>query len=122
MLSHGIIEFYKVSRIRTHGERHLRRCTFDFSTTHLRNPFAPNLNSPLIEQVKHALEHSLRRAFLVLRTVLYLINLGRKEQLKNDLLLRFAKWTLTCQMLHKQGKLLEVSRWWKDLDFDNTSI
>ncbi|MCE0482206.1 hypothetical protein HAX54_040707 [Datura stramonium] len=91
----------------------------DFSTTHLEST-APNLNSPLIEQVKHALEHSLRWAFLVLRTGSLSHQSTEKEQLKNDLLLRFAKLDFNLlQMLHKQ-ELAEVSRWWKDLDFTTT--
>ncbi|KAH0745388.1 hypothetical protein KY285_007045 [Solanum tuberosum] len=114
----GLLSLYEASHVRTHGEDILENA-LDFSTTHLESA-APHLNSPLKEQVTHALEQSLHKSIPRVETRFFISSIYKKEESKNDALLKFAKLDFNLlQMLHKQ-ELAEVSRWWKDLDFVTT--
>ncbi|CAN4114329.1 unnamed protein product [Withania somnifera] len=141
----GLLSLYEASHVRTHGEDILEDA-LAFSTTHLQSA-APLLNSPLKEQVKHALEQSLHKGIPRVEIRFFISSIYEKQETKNDVLLRFAKLDYNLlQMLHKQ-ELGEVSRynnikatklfllmiiyqvpmlicnvanWWKDLNFVKT--
>ncbi|CAN4114294.1 unnamed protein product [Withania somnifera] len=114
----GLLSLYETSHVRTHGEDILEDA-LTFSTTHLESA-APRLNSPLKEQVTHALEQSLHKGIPRVETRFFISSIYDKEESKNDVLLRFAKLDFNLlQMLHVQ-ELAEVSRWWKDLNFVTT--
>ncbi|CAN4114335.1 unnamed protein product [Withania somnifera] len=114
----GLLSLYEASHVRTHGEDILEDA-LAFSTTHLQSA-APLLNSPLKEQVKHALEQSLHKGIPRVEIRFFISSIYEKRETKNDVLLRFAKLDYNLlQMLHKQ-ELAEVSRWWKDLNFVKT--
>ncbi|XP_060186327.1 vetispiradiene synthase 2-like [Lycium barbarum] len=114
----GLLSLYEASHVRTHGEDILEDA-LTFSTTHLESA-APQLKSPLKEQVEHALEQSLHKGIPRVETQFFISSIYEKEKSKNDVLVRFAKLDFNLlQMLHKQ-ELAEVSRWWKDLDFVTT--
>ncbi|XP_055816939.1 5-epi-aristolochene synthase 2-like isoform X2 [Solanum dulcamara] len=111
----GLLNLYEASHVRTHGEDILEDA-LAFSITYLES-VSPHLNSPLKEQVTHALEQSLHKGIPRVETQFFISSIYEKEESKNDVLLRFAKLDFNLlQMLHKQ-ELAEVSRWWKDLDF-----
>ncbi|XP_059311810.1 vetispiradiene synthase 3 [Lycium ferocissimum] len=113
----GLLKLYEASHVRTHGEDILEEA-LAFSTAHLESA-APHLKSPLSKQVTHALEQSLHKSIPRVETR-YFISIYDEEELKNDVLLRFAKLDFNLlQMLHKQ-ELSEVSGWWKDLNFVTT--
>ncbi|KAM3360323.1 hypothetical protein P3S68_020035 [Capsicum galapagoense] len=114
----GLLSLYEASHVRTHGEDILEDA-LAFSTTHLESA-TPHLNSPLKEQVTHALEQSLHKGIPRIEIQFFISSIYDKAETKNDVLLRFAKLDYNLlQMLHKQ-ELAEVSRWWKDLNFVNT--
>ncbi|MCD7463709.1 hypothetical protein HAX54_051205 [Datura stramonium] len=114
----GLLSLYEASHVRTHGEDILEEA-LAFSTIHLESA-APNLNSPLREQVTHALEQSLHKGIPRVENRFFISSIYEKEQSKNDVLLRFAKLNFNLlQMVHKQ-ELTEVSKWWKDLNFMET--
>ncbi|KAK6775232.1 hypothetical protein RDI58_026233 [Solanum bulbocastanum] len=114
----GLLSLYEASHVRTHGEDFLEDALV-FSTTHLEST-TPHLNSPLKEQVTHALEQSLHKGIPRVETRFFISSIYEKDESKNDMLLRFAKLDFSLlQMLHKQ-ELVEVSTWWKDLDFVTT--
>ncbi|CAN4114380.1 unnamed protein product [Withania somnifera] len=114
----GLLSLYEASHVRTHGEDILEDA-LAFSTTHLQSA-APLLNSPLKEQVTHALEQSLHKGIPRVEIRFFISSIYKKQETKNDVLLRFAKLDYNLlQMLHKQ-ELAEVSRWWKDLNFVKT--
>ncbi|KAM3301971.1 hypothetical protein P3S67_016473 [Capsicum chacoense] len=114
----GLLSLYEASHVRTHGEDILEDA-LAFSTTHLESA-TPHLNSPLKEQVTHALEQSLHKGIPRIEIQFFISSIYDKQAIKNDVLLRFAKLDYNMlQMLHKQ-ELAEVSRWWKDLNFVNT--
>ncbi|KAK6805147.1 hypothetical protein RDI58_002932 [Solanum bulbocastanum] len=103
----GLLNLYEASHVRTHGEDILEE-SFAFSTAHLESA-APHLKSPLSKQVTHALEQSLHKSIPRVETR-YFISIYEEEEVKNDVLLRFAKLDFNLlQMLHKQ-ELSEVSR------------
>lgn len=138
------MSLYEASHVRTHEEGILEEALV-FSTAHLESA-APHLKSPLNKQVTHALEQSLHKSIPRVETR-YFISIYEEEELKNDVLLRFAKLDYNLlQILHKQ-ELSQVSRyndmfyvkkhinylfiiishilrlfcrWWKDLDFVTT--
>ncbi|XP_059307600.1 vetispiradiene synthase 3-like [Lycium ferocissimum] len=113
----GLLSLYEASHVRTHAEDILEDA-LAFSTTHLESA-TPHLESPLREQVAHALEQSLHKGIPRVETRFFISSIYEEES-KNDVLLRFAKLDFNLlQMLHKQ-ELAEVSRWWKDLDFVTT--
>ncbi|MCD7459556.1 hypothetical protein HAX54_041292 [Datura stramonium] len=114
----GLLSLYEASHVRTHGEDILENA-LAFSTTHLESA-VPHLNSPLKEQVTHALKQSLHKGSPRVETLFFISSIYEKEETKNDVLLRFAKLDFNfLQILHKQ-ELAEVSRWWKDLNFVTT--
>ncbi|KAM3282946.1 hypothetical protein P3S67_026591 [Capsicum chacoense] len=114
----GLLSLYEASHVRIHGEDILEDA-LAFSTTHLES-VAPHLNSPLKEQVTHALEQSLHKGIPRIEIRFFIASIYEKQETKSDVLLRFAKVDYNMlQMLHKQ-ELAEVSRWWKDLNFVNT--
>ncbi|WMV53476.1 hypothetical protein MTR67_046861 [Solanum verrucosum] len=113
-----LLSLFEASHVRTHGEDFLEDALV-FSTTHLESA-TPHLNSPLKEQVTHALEQSLHKGIPRVETRFFISSIYEKDESKNDVLLRFAKLDFNLlQMLHKQ-ELAEVSRWWKELDFVTT--
>ncbi|MCE3215658.1 hypothetical protein HAX54_003130 [Datura stramonium] len=114
----GLLSLYEASHVRTHEEDILEDA-LTFSTIHLEYA-APHLNSPLKEQVTHALEQSLHKGVPRVETRFFISSIYEKQETKNAMLLRFAKLDFNLlQMLHKQ-ELAEISRWWKDLDFVTT--
>ncbi|KAL3323727.1 hypothetical protein AABB24_038069 [Solanum stoloniferum] len=114
----GLLSLYEASHVRTHGEDFLEDALV-FSTTHLESA-TPHLNPPLKEQVTHALEQSLHKGIPRVESRFFISSIYEKDESKNDMLLRFAKLDFNLlQMLHKQ-ELVEVSTWWKDLDFVTT--
>ncbi|PHT99597.1 5-epiaristolochene synthase [Capsicum chinense] len=114
----GLLSLYEASHVWSHGEDILEDA-LAFSTTHLESA-APHLNSPLKEQVMHALEQSLHKGIPRIEIQFFISSIYYKQETKNDMILRFAKLDYNMlQMLHKQ-ELAEVSRWWKDLNFVNT--
>ncbi|CAN4126533.1 unnamed protein product [Withania somnifera] len=141
----GLLSLYEASHVRAHGEDILEDA-LAFSTIHLESA-TPNLNSPLKEQVTHALEQALHKGIPRIEIRFFISSIYEKQEIKNDVLLRFAKLDYNLlQMLHKQ-ELYEVSRcdnikmickpfrliiyqvlnvdflccrWWKDLNFVKT--
>ncbi|CAN4126555.1 unnamed protein product [Withania somnifera] len=114
----GLLSLYEASHVRAHGEDILEDA-LAFSTIHLESA-TPNLNSPLKEQVTHALEQALHKGIPRIEIRFFISSIYEKQEIKNDVLLRFSKLDYNLlQMLHKQ-ELAEVSRWWKDLNFVKT--
>nr|BAR94037.1 5-epi-aristolochene synthase [Nicotiana benthamiana] len=114
----GLLNLYEASHVRTHADDILEDARA-FSTIHLESA-TPHLNSPLKEQVTHALEQCLHKSVPRVETRFFISSIYEKEKLMNNMLLRFAKLNFNLlQMLHKQ-ELAEVSRWWKGLDFVTT--
>lgn len=109
----GLLSLYEASYLRTRGETILDDA-LDFAMSTLES-IAPHLESPLREEVVHALIQPLHFGNPRIEARNF-ISIYEKYEEKNASLLRFAKLDYNVlQMLHKE-ELHEVSRWWKDLD------
>ncbi|KAM3344566.1 hypothetical protein P3S68_024275 [Capsicum galapagoense] len=81
----GLVSLYEALHVRIHEEDILEDA-LDFSTTHLK--FAtPHLNSPLKEQVTHALEQSLHKGIPRIEIQFFILSIYEKQETKNDVLL-----------------------------------
>nr|QNC49794.1 terpene synthase 12b [Leucophyllum frutescens] len=109
----GLLSLYEAAHLRVHGEDIMEEALV-FSTANLKS-MAPNLGSPLKQQVLHALVQQLHLGNPRIEARNF-ISFYEQDESKNESLLRFAKLDYNLlQMLHKE-ELREVSRWWKDLD------
>ncbi|PHU23411.1 5-epiaristolochene synthase [Capsicum chinense] len=81
----GLLSLYEASHVRTHGEDILEDA-LAFSTTHLESA-TPHLNSPLKEQVTHALEQSLHKGIPRIEIQFFISSIYDKAETKNDVLL-----------------------------------
>ncbi|TYG71867.1 hypothetical protein ES288_D05G433700v1 [Gossypium darwinii] len=110
----GLLELYQASYLRVHGEDILDEA-ISFTSNHLSLAVA-SLDHPLSEEVSHALKQSIRRGLPRVEARHYL-SVYQDIESHNKVLLEFAKIDFNMvQLLHRK-ELSEISRWWKDLDF-----
>ncbi|KAI3470008.1 hypothetical protein Pfo_026671 [Paulownia fortunei] len=109
----GLLSLYEASQFRIHGEDILEEGVA-FTTHHLTR-MVPQLESPLKDKVKQALEQSLHRGVPIIKTRLY-ISIYEKDDSRDELLLKLAKLNFNfLQNLYKK-ELCELSRWWNNFD------
>ncbi|KAK6122846.1 hypothetical protein DH2020_043427 [Rehmannia glutinosa] len=112
----GWLSLYEAAHLRIHGEEILEDA-LTFATSNLKS-MAQNLSSPLRKQVEHALVQPLHFNIPRLEARNF-ISIYEEFESKNETLLRFAKLDFNLlQILHKE-ELLEVSRWYTELDCAN---
>ncbi|KAL3838505.1 hypothetical protein ACJIZ3_023096 [Penstemon smallii] len=105
----GLLSLYEASHLRIHGENILEEALV-FTKTNLKS-MAPNLGSLVRNQVLHALNQPFHLGNPRIESRIFISSYEENESLS-----KFAKLDYNyLQMLHK-NELLEVSRWWKDLD------
>ncbi|XVF77135.1 hypothetical protein PTKIN_Ptkin14bG0016500 [Pterospermum kingtungense] len=110
----GLLELYEACYLQVHGEDILDEA-ISFATTHL-SLAAATLDYPLSEQVRHALERSIRRDLPRVEARRY-ISIYQDLESPDKALLEFAKIDFNLlQHLHRE-ELSEICRWWRDLDF-----
>ncbi|KAL0435391.1 UNVERIFIED_CONTAM: Gamma-cadinene synthase [Sesamum radiatum] len=109
----GLLSLYEAAHVRIHGEDILEEA-IGFTTHHLKR-MVRELDSPLQEQVKRALEQSLHRGVPRIETR-HFISFYEKNDSRNELLLKLAKLDFNfLQNLYKK-ELYELSRWWNKFD------
>nr|QNC49793.1 terpene synthase 12a [Leucophyllum frutescens] len=109
----GLLSLYEAAHLRIHGEDIMEKA-LAFASANLKS-IAPNLSSPLKQQVLHALVQQLHLGNPRIEARNF-ISFYEQDESRNESLLRFAKLDYNIlQMLHK-AELHEVSRWWKELD------
>ncbi|KAK6119782.1 hypothetical protein DH2020_046473 [Rehmannia glutinosa] len=108
----GLLSLYEATHLRIHGEQVLEEAlTF---TKHHLNRMVQQLEPPLQDQVKRALEQPLHRGIPRIETRYY-ISFYEKENSKNDLLLKLAKLDFNyVQNMYKKDLCL-LSRWWNEV-------
>ncbi|KAI3449959.1 hypothetical protein Pfo_006624 [Paulownia fortunei] len=112
----GLLSLYEAAHVRIHGEEVLEEAVA-FTTHHL-NRMVQQLESPLQDQVKRALEQSLHRGVPRIETRYY-ISFYKKDNSKNDLLLKLAKLDFNyLQNMYKKD-LCQLSRWWNEYDLNS---
>ncbi|XP_047951352.1 (-)-5-epieremophilene synthase STPS3-like [Salvia hispanica] len=108
----GLLSLYEASHLRTRGETVLDDA-LAFTTATLKS-IAPNLGSPLKEQVVHALMQPLHLGLPRIEARRF-ISVYEDEENKNETLLNLAKSDYNMlQILHNE-ELQQVSRWWKEI-------
>ncbi|KAL1562168.1 (-)-germacrene D synthase [Salvia divinorum] len=104
----GLLSLYEASYLRTRGETILDDA-LAFTTATLKS-MAPNLGSPLKEQVVHALVQPLHLGIPRVEARSFISVYEEKEQ-KNETLMKLAKIDYNLlQIIHKE-ELSEISRW-----------
>uniref|UniRef100_A0A803MGZ5 Uncharacterized protein n=1 Tax=Chenopodium quinoa TaxID=63459 RepID=A0A803MGZ5_CHEQI len=110
---HGLLSLYEASYLGVHGENTLDEARV-FATTHLTS-FSTQSNSPMAEQIAHALKLPLHRRSIRLESW-YQISLYESKPFHNEALLKFAKLDFNLlQILHNK-ELRDHTRWWRSLD------
>ncbi|GFQ01960.1 cis-muuroladiene synthase [Phtheirospermum japonicum] len=109
----GLLSLYEAAHLRTRGEEILEEAVA-FTIHHLKR-MVQQLDSPLQDQVKRALEQPLHWGVPRIETRCY-ISSYEKDDTKNEILLKLAKLDFNyVQNMHK-SELHEISRWWNELD------
>ncbi|ONI13027.1 hypothetical protein PRUPE_4G198500 [Prunus persica] len=111
----GLLSFYEATHLRVHGEDILEEALV-FTTKHLESA-TTHVSYQLAEQIAQALERPLRKS-LVRLCARRFMSIYQDEASHNEALLKLAKSDFNLvQSLHKQ-ELSEITRWWKELDFE----
>ncbi|PIN00125.1 Beta-farnesene synthase [Handroanthus impetiginosus] len=109
----GLLNLYEAAHIRIHGEDILEEVVA-FTTHHLTRVL-PQLESPIKDKVKRALEHPIHRAVPIIEARLY-ISIYEKDESRDEVLLKMAKLNFNyLQNLYKD-ELSQLSVWWKKFD------
>ncbi|KAG8389008.1 hypothetical protein BUALT_Bualt02G0184700 [Buddleja alternifolia] len=109
----GLLSLYEAAHLRIHGEDILEEA-LAFTVHHL-NRMVQQIESPLKDQVKRALQQSLHRGVPRIETRNF-ISFYEKDDSKNEQLLKLAKLDFNyLQNLYKK-ELSELSRWWNEFD------
>ncbi|XP_047948783.1 cis-muuroladiene synthase-like [Salvia hispanica] len=109
----GVLSLYEAAYVRFHDEEILQRAEV-FSNSYLRRIEA-ELESPLREKVKRALEHPLHRSNTMVYARIF-ISIYEKGDSKNQLLLKLAKFNFNFLQNLYRKELYILSRWWKKFD------
>ncbi|KAL0452014.1 UNVERIFIED_CONTAM: Gamma-cadinene synthase [Sesamum latifolium] len=109
----GLLSLYEAAHARIHGEDILEEAVA-FTTHHLSR-ILPQLESPLKDKVKRALEQALHRGVPVIETRVYL-SLYERDESRDELLLKLAKLNFSFLQNLYRKELSEVSRWWNNFD------
>ncbi|KAG6423353.1 hypothetical protein SASPL_113747 [Salvia splendens] len=105
----GLLSLYEASYLRTHGETILDDALA--LTTATLKSMAPNLGSPLKEQVVHALVQPLHFNILRVEARRFISVYEEEEEQKNETLMKLAKIDFNLlQDIHRE-ELSETSRW-----------
>ncbi|XP_051118396.1 (-)-5-epieremophilene synthase STPS3-like [Andrographis paniculata] len=113
----GLLSLYEAAHLRIHGEDILDEALI-FATSNLKS-IKQTLDSPLKEEVEHALVQPLHMSFPRVEAPKF-ISIYEKRKQNYNFLIRFAKLDYNLlQELHKK-ELYEISRWWKELDVPST--
>ncbi|XP_049369957.1 sesquiterpene synthase 14b-like [Solanum verrucosum] len=112
----GLLSLYEAAHLRVHGEEILEEA-LTFTVTHLES-MAPKLGNSLKAQVSEALNQPIHTNLprLLARKNIYMYE---NVELRNDLLLKFAKLDFNILQKVYQRELSELTRWWKNIDVAN---
>lgn len=112
----GLLSLYQATHLRVHEEEILEEA-LTFTITHLKS-MGPKLDKSLKAQVDEALIRPIHTN--VPRVVAHkYIPIYEYIESHDDLLLKFAKLDFHILQKMHQRELSELTRWWKDLDYEN---
>ncbi|KAM3304189.1 hypothetical protein P3S67_015221 [Capsicum chacoense] len=101
----GLLSLYEASHVRTHSEDILED-TLPFSTIHLESA-TPHLNSPLKEQVTHALEQSLHKGIPRIEIQFFISSIYDSRKQKIMCCFDLPNWITTCSKCCTNKNLLK---------------
>ncbi|XP_011080334.1 gamma-cadinene synthase-like [Sesamum indicum] len=109
----GLLSLYEAAQLRIHGETILEEAVA-FTTHHLKL-MLQQLECPLQDQVKRALQHSLHRGVPRIQTR-HFISFYETDDSNNQLLLKLARLDFNyLQNLYKK-EFHDLTRWWNEFD------
>ncbi|CAL8151405.1 unnamed protein product [Prunus armeniaca] len=112
----GMLSFYEAAHLRKHGEDILEEALV-FTTTHLESAETTDARNPLALQITQALERPLRKGLERVCARGYM-SIYRDDASHSEAILKLEKLDFNLvQSLHKK-ELSEITRWWKELDFE----
>ncbi|KAI5333498.1 PREDICTED: (-)-germacrene D synthase [Prunus dulcis] len=112
----GMLSFYEAAHLRKHGEDILEEALV-FTTTHLESAETTEARNPLALQITQALERPLRKGLERVCARGYM-SIYQDDASHSEAILKLAKLDFNIvQSLHKK-ELSEITRWWKELDFE----
>ncbi|KAM1150101.1 hypothetical protein EV1_030376 [Malus domestica] len=112
----GMLSLYEAAHLGVRGEDILDEALV-FTTTHLESASTTNVSYQLAEQTTQALERPLQKDLERVCARRHM-SIYQDEAAHNEALLKLAKLDFNLvQSLHKK-ELSEVTRWWKELDFE----
>ncbi|CAL2266064.1 unnamed protein product [Prunus armeniaca] len=104
------------AHLRKHGEDILEEALV-FTTTHLESAETTDARNPLALQITQALERPLRKGLERVCARGYM-SIYQDDASRSEAILKLAKLDFNLvQSLHKK-ELSEITRWWKELDFE----
>ncbi|XP_011080335.1 gamma-cadinene synthase [Sesamum indicum] len=109
----GLLSLYEAAQLRIHGEAILEEAVA-FTTHHLKR-MLQQLECPLQDQVKRALQHSLHRGVPRIETR-HFISFYERDDSKNQLLLKLAKLDFNYLQNVYKKELHDLTRWWNEFD------
>ncbi|XP_050218835.1 (-)-germacrene D synthase-like [Mercurialis annua] len=112
----GMLSLYEATHLRVHGEDILDEA-LAFTSAHLHS-MATQLNSPLSDQINHALKQPIHTGLPRLEARNYL-SIYQASFSCNEVLLSFAKLDFNLLQEQHQKELCDITKWWKELDFAN---
>ncbi|KAG5601086.1 hypothetical protein H5410_032456 [Solanum commersonii] len=113
----GLLSLYEASHLRVRDEEILEEA-LTFTTTHLKSIVSNLSNNSLKVEVTEALSQPIRMTLARMGARKY-ISIYEINDAHNYLLLKFAKLDFNMLQKFHQRELSELTRWWKDLDFEN---
>ncbi|KAG5588855.1 hypothetical protein H5410_049289, partial [Solanum commersonii] len=112
----GLLSLYEAAHLREHGEEILEEALC-FTVTHLES-VDPKLENSLKAQVNEALVQPIHTNVLRVVACKY-IRIYENIESHDDLLMKFAKLDFHFLQKMHQRELSELTRRWKDLDYEN---
>nr|ANB66347.1 terpene synthase 2 [Camellia sinensis] len=112
----GLLSLYEASHLAFDGENILDEAKV-FTTKHLKG-IKGNIDTTLMQQIKHALEPPFHHRMLRLEARWYIQAYSERRD-ANHLLLELAKLDFNMVQSKLQRELQQMSRWWEDIGLAN---
>ncbi|KAG8368253.1 hypothetical protein BUALT_Bualt15G0026100 [Buddleja alternifolia] len=113
----GILSLYEATNMGIQGEETLDEA-LEFSSSHLKSMNQIHMSKSLATQINEALKTPIRKTYVSLGAKRFL-TIFQDDDSHNEELLKFPKLDFNYAQKIHQKELIDVTRWWKTLDFKN---
>ncbi|KAG8386207.1 hypothetical protein BUALT_Bualt03G0125000 [Buddleja alternifolia] len=111
----GILSLYEAAHLGIQGEEPLDEA-LEFSYSYLESMIQTHMSKSLATQINDALKIPIRKTYVRLGARKFM-TIYQDDDSHNELLLKFAKLDFNYVQKIHQKELIDVTRWWKALDF-----